>query len=328
MRRFAAVIVVVAASYGWLNRNELRRWLPLAAVTGTAHERYAGAIRARGLDTTDLGRAWLEQASTALESPNDVRLPFHAAEEFDPLSPEAVAWRFTAQRGQRITVAVDFHSGEVFVDLFDADRHVLAASDPRSRELTHVAARDGPLVVRVQPELLRGGAVRVRQLARASLDFPVRGMTARAVQGIWGDARDAGRRRHEGIDIFAPRGTPAVAAVDGWITGTGQNRLGGNVVWLWSPAHRVALYYAHLDRQAVSRGERVSAGEVVGYVGTTGNARGASPHLHFGIYAQGEGAIDPYPWVVDPPKAASPGRNRGRGEQLMHRSRRTSVRDR
>jgi murein DD-endopeptidase MepM/ murein hydrolase activator NlpD len=140
------------------------------------------------------------------------------------------------------------------------------------------------------------------------------------VQGLFGDGREGGRRRHEGIDIFAPRGTPAVAAVDGWITGAATNRLGGNVVWLWSPTKRVALYYAHLDRHAVTRGDRVWAGDTVGYVGTTGNARGTPPHLHFGIYVTGEGAVDPFHFVVDPAAADPPRRRRGHKDSVLHSS--------
>ncbi len=88
--------------------------------------------------------------------------------------------------------------------------------------------------------------------------------------------------------------------MDGWITRQTTNRLGGNVVWLWSPSRRVSLYYAHLDRQAVQPGERVDAGDVVGYVGNTGNASRTAPHLHFGVYASLAGAVDPFPFVVDP----------------------------
>jgi murein DD-endopeptidase MepM/ murein hydrolase activator NlpD len=125
-------------------------------------------------------------------------------------------------------------------------------------------------------------------------------MDGRAVQSGFGAGRDSGRRRHEGIDIFAPRGTPVVAAVDGWVTRQTTNRLGGNVVWLWAPSRRLSLYYAHLDRQAVAPGERVAAGAIIGYVGNTGNAARAAPHLHFGVYASLAGAVDPLPYVVDP----------------------------
>jgi peptidoglycan LD-endopeptidase LytH len=117
----------------------------------------------------------------------------------------------------------------------------------------------------------------------------------------FGDPRDGGSRDHQGVDIFAPRGTPVLAAADGWVTGATENRLGGKVVWVWNPASGEALYYAHLDRQEVSPGARVRAGDVIGRVGNTGNARGTPPHLHFGIYEPGQGAVDPLPFICDAP---------------------------
>ncbi|WP_239691961.1 peptidoglycan DD-metalloendopeptidase family protein, partial [Hymenobacter coccineus] len=72
-----------------------------------------------------------------------------------------------------------------------------------------------------------------------------------------GRGRDGGARRHEGIDIFAPRGTPAVAAAAGTVTRLGNTRLGGNVVWLSADGTDEHLYYAHLDRQLVQPGQRV-----------------------------------------------------------------------
>jgi murein DD-endopeptidase MepM/ murein hydrolase activator NlpD len=77
----------------------------------------------------------------------------------------------------------------------------------------------------------------------------------------------------------------------------GTNRLGGNVVWVLRPSRGEAHYYAHLDTQRVRAGTRVKAGDVIGTVGNTGNARSTAPHLHFGIYAGG-GAVDPLPYVV------------------------------
>ena len=82
------------------------------------------------------------------------------------------------------------------------------------------------------------------------------------------------------------------------MTSAGTNRLGGNVVWIFDPSRGQSHYYAHLEKQAVSTGERVKAGDVVGYVGNTGNARTTPPHLHFGIYSRGEGPVDPLPFVA------------------------------
>jgi hypothetical protein len=142
--------------------------------------------------------------------------------------------------------------------------------------------------------------VRVSASVGATLAFPVAGRDSRAVRSFWGAERDAGERSHQGIDIFAPKGTAAVAVSEGWITAVRTTQLGGNVVWLWDPERRQALYYAHLDRQLVSAGDRVRVGDTLGLVGNTGNARTTPPHLHFGIYRRGEGPIDPYRWVHQP----------------------------
>lgn len=106
----------------------------------------------------------------------------------------------------------------------------------------------------------------------------------------WGDARSAGRR-HEGVDMEAPRGTPVLAVRDGAAEFKRSN-LGGNAIWLATPSGE-RFYYAHLDAwEGESRS--VDAGEVIGYVGQTGNARG--DHLHFETRA-GDIAVNPYPFV-------------------------------
>lgn len=124
------------------------------------------------------------------------------------------------------------------------------------------------------------------------------------MRSVFGDPRDAGARSHEGVDIFAPRGSAVVAVADGWVTSTRTNRLGGNVVWQWDPFRGQAIYYAHLDSQAVAAGDRVRAGDAIGRVGNTGNARSTPPHLHLGLYRPIEGAIDPLPFICDAPCSA------------------------
>ena len=126
-----------------------------------------------------------------------------------------------------------------------------------------------------------------------ALPVPVEGVRARALRDTWGGARGEGRR-HEGIDIFAKRGTPVVSSTEGLILKVGTNRLGGLVVWVMGPGGQ-RHYYAHLERYAnVEAGMRIGAGRVLGYVGNTGNAKGTPPHLHYGVYDLG-GAINPYP---------------------------------
>jgi peptidoglycan LD-endopeptidase LytH len=138
--------------------------------------------------------------------------------------------------------------------------------------------------------------------APRGLVVPVQGVAATALRSSWGDPRPD-QRRHEGIDIFAPRGTPVVTAAAGQIIRVGQDRLGGNIVWIAGSGARL-YYYAHLDQFApgLHPGLDVPAGFMIGRVGTTGNARGTSPHLHFGIYPADHAfhAVDPAPLLRAP----------------------------
>jgi hypothetical protein len=125
--------------------------------------------------------------------------------------------------------------------------------------------------------------------------FPVSGSKAKT-GSYWGASRDGGKRSHEGIDIFAPRSTPAVAGADGVVTGVKETPIGGKVVWLRVLNRNITLYYAHLSKQLVTQGQLVKKGETVGLVGNTGNAATTPSHLHFGIYTY-MGPIDPLPYV-------------------------------
>jgi peptidoglycan LD-endopeptidase LytH len=307
-RRLAIIfgVAVTAAAAGWwVAGDRIRALWPRLLHPRSPHEQYARALEQADLRDTALARDWIGAASTALQNPRAASAPFSAEGTFERTTPAALAWRFHVNRGRRVEIAVEFESdGNVFVDLFRdaAPRPVRVTSAAAgARGLEYEPPEDGTYVLRVQPELLRGGRFTVRQHAVATLEFPVRGQSARAVQSVFGDERDGGARSHEGVDIFAPRGTPAVAATDGWVTRVTTNRLGGNVVWMWDPERGQALYYAHLDEQEVSPGARVNAGDVIGRVGNTGNARTTSPHLHFGIYRPLEGAIDPLPFICDAP---------------------------
>jgi hypothetical protein len=156
-------------------------------------------------------------------------------------------------------------------------------------------------IVRVQPELMEGGTIAIEITTAAGLTFPVEGKNSRAIGSVFGDPRDGGARSHEGIDIFAPRGTPVKAVADGVVTNVGNTNIGGRVVWQYDSERDVTYYYAHLTEQNVRVGQRVRAGEIVGTVGNTGNARTTPPHLHFAVYRPGRVAINPVPFIFDAP---------------------------
>lgn len=127
-----------------------------------------------------------------------------------------------------------------------------------------------------------------------TLRIPVKNVRARQIADTFGAPR--GRdRRHAGVDIFAPRGTPVVAATRGVVSAIRDAGLGGKQVWVLGPAME-RHYYAHLDDWAagLAVGDIVEPGTALGMVGTTGNARGTPPHLHYGVYGR-NGAYDPLP---------------------------------
>jgi murein DD-endopeptidase MepM/ murein hydrolase activator NlpD len=142
----------------------------------------------------------------------------------------------------------------------------------------------------------------------AALPMPLPNMKPGALADTW-QAPRAPRRRHEGIDIFAKKGTPVLATTEGIVFSRGQDALGGNVVWVYGPGGQ-RHYYAHLDQfSEVRSGDRVRVGTLLGYVGNTGNARTTPAHLHYGVYTSA-GAINPYPLLAVSGASQSPSRRR------------------
>lgn len=156
-----------------------------------------------------------------------------------------------------------------------------------------------------QPVATTGAATNdsVETLKERELSIPVEGVSAAALHDSFADSRD-GTRAHEAIDIMAPRGTPVHATEDGVIQKLFTSKAGGLTIYQFDPTATFAYYYAHLDAYApgVHEGQAVSRGDVIGYVGSTGNASPDAPHLHFAIFRltpehqwwKGD-PIDPYP---------------------------------
>lgn len=163
--------------------------------------------------------------------------------------------------------------------------------------------------------LLNGGAAdpdsAPRLMAAAEQDgdddrlvVPVEGVGRGGLVDTWGQSRASGARAHEAIDIMARRGTAVLAAADGTVEKLFQSLRGGITVYVRSPDRRRIYYYAHLDRYApgLAERQRVWAGDLLGFVGATGDASPDAPHLHFAIeqvepqegWWQGR-AVNPYP---------------------------------
>lgn len=122
------------------------------------------------------------------------------------------------------------------------------------------------------------------ELANRGLLVPVQGIGRQQLRNTFDDARSAGRV-HEAIDIMAPRNTPVLAVEDGRIAKLFSSDLGGLTLYQFDPTETYSYYYAHLERYApgLKEGDRVTRGQVIGYVGTSGNAGPNNPHLHFAI---------------------------------------------
>ncbi|MFT3807224.1 M23 family metallopeptidase [Arenimonas sp.] len=139
--------------------------------------------------------------------------------------------------------------------------------------------------------------------ALANLLIPVQGTSAAVLIDTFSDARAQGRP-HDAIDLMAPSGTPVVATNDGEVVKLFSSERGGLTIYQFDPSRRVAYYYAHLDRYAegLREGTRLRRGDVIAYVGSSGNADPSAPHLHFAIFELGPDklwwqgrAINPYP---------------------------------
>ncbi len=264
------------------------------------HEEYRLKLEEAGLTGHKAGQIWMQAAAEGLSDPTGADIPYSEAVVFDYAQLTAAAYRLFLQEGQKLHVLVEpaqSDTSHIFIDLFrltngEYKRETFAEKD--SLLLNYRIRRDGEYVVRIQPELMVTGLFTVYLFTDASLNFPVPGKDFNSISSFFGDPREGGRRKHEGVDVFAPRGTPALAVSSGRVTRTGTNRLGGKVVWVTDTRNRYNYYYAHLDSQLVRSGMQVNPGDTLGLIGNTGNAITTPPHLHFGIYAFGRRSIDPY----------------------------------
>ena len=302
--RYSFRILLIGSIAGWFSActgfgptNNLFR-------PTSPHEQYSQSLKTAKLDQTALGSDWLSAAERATRDSLTISVPYRESGYFSAGKAFATGYRLKAERGDRLLVKVETQgqkATQVFIDVFaleDRNRiSLVATSKADTNVLIWEPRQNQSYLIRIQPELLRSGSYTIDITREPALAFPVQGKTSKQIDSYFGANRDGGRRKHEGVDIFAPRGTPAIASASGVISGVGLNKLGGNVAFVTDNAHNVRIYYAHLDRWNVTNGQRVSVGDTVGFVGNTGNARTTGPHLHYGIYDFGGGAVNPLPFI-------------------------------
>jgi murein DD-endopeptidase MepM/ murein hydrolase activator NlpD len=189
-----------------------------------------------------------------------------------------------------------------------ADDQTRSRTEPPALPLPPPVAPDTSLTGPSLPNTVKGQAAGdSAPLVDRALGLPIVGLKASDIQDTFAQARDGGDRRHEATDILAPRGTPVVAVDTGIIAKLFTSKPGGLTIYQFNPPQTYCYYYAHLDRYAegLKQGILVKKGDVIGYVGTTGNAPADTPHLHFAIFELGpekrwwEGKpINPYPLLM------------------------------
>jgi peptidoglycan LD-endopeptidase LytH len=165
-----------------------------------------------------------------------------------------------------------------------------------------VGARERAVRLKANPSvtpLLTGGSEALEELRQRGLFFPVPGAQSTRLADSFDEARAGGRRRHRAVDIMAPRHTPVRAVDHGVLVKLSRNAVGGLTLYQVDSAGRYGYFYAHLDRYVLGlrEGRRVARGEILAYVGSSGNASPRAPHLHFAIHRlDGSGRR----WTGDP----------------------------
>lgn len=178
-----------------------------------------------------------------------------------------------------------------------------ASAPPPAAAAAPPAAPSPPAQVRLPEESLPRPDLSTPAVAR--LAVPVEGVQPSQLTDSFDQPRD-GQQKHEAIDILAPRGAKVLAAADGKIVKLFDSKPGGHTVYQFDPSGTYAYYYAHLDSYApgLKEGQDVHRGDLLGYVGTSGNADPNTPHLHFAVFQltpekewwKGT-ALNPYPML-------------------------------
>ncbi|WBL22617.1 M23 family metallopeptidase [Zunongwangia sp. HRR-M8] len=247
----------------------------------------------------ELFTIWEQQHDLGLKDSLKIDLPYAENGHFMPKSFPIYAYELNLNAGEifDLEIFTDSINDLVFIDFYrttDNSLKRIESAEIDQKIFQYEIKESGLYKILIQPAIETQAEFVFKFNSKPAYIFPVADGKNNNIQSYWGAARDGGARNHEGIDIFAKRGTPVLAATIGRIGFTGEKGLGGKQVWLRDPKRGQSLYYAHLDSIAKTSGN-VNAGDTLGFVGNTGNARTTPPHLHFGIYKHG--AINPLYFV-------------------------------
>lgn len=299
----------------------------------TVREKYEDKLQKDSGKNNPAVNAWLNAAEYSLNNPLSIPSTYSENGLFSALNPTATSLKVFIKRGQKLEVKlqkIGARNYDVYMDLWQAADSATAASlayitaaDTTSNSIHYIAEKDGYLIVRYQPQISSDGSYSVSLTPTPSFVFPIAASAKSYIGSFWGAGRDGGERKHEGIDIFAPAKSPAVAVADGYITSVSENILGGKVIFMQPDNSNYNVYYAHLHQQMVTQGQRVKAGDIIGLTGNTGNAKSTASHLHFGIYTF-SGAIDPLAFVERRKEIAAKPENKAL-HPVMITSKTTSV---
>ena len=266
------------------------------------YESYVKSLESSGISKSTMGKKWISSGESALLNPKEsVKLPFKSEIFFREIVPNAISYRLKYEEYAKLTFKISSKGKDnngVYVDIFEDNPNKSRVRNFYVKDTIFVYEDNNfkNLIIRIQPQLLVNQYVTLEIIENPKLAFPVKNGSNKDIQSFWGVERDGGQRRHEGVDIFNKKGTPILAVEDGTIARVETNILGGKVVWQRLGLFGQSIYYAHLDSQTVSSGQAVKKGDVVGFMGNTGNAKYTASHLHFGIYT-GSGAIDPLLYI-------------------------------
>ena len=203
------------------------------------HDAYRHGLVQAGLGNSILAKRWLAKADSCLSAPTYIRLPHKERFFIDELMPQAYSYRLKTRRGQKIMASVVADSISptqgIFMDVFQVTLDTLnpfqhVASADSSKVLGFEPQEDGEYILRLQPELLKRGRFTLAIKEVPVFAFPVSGRTEINILSVFGDERDAGRRIHEGNDIFAARHAPIIAVTAGVVSFAGERGLGGKQV--------------------------------------------------------------------------------------------------